>query len=150
MLQLEEQQVGQRQLVAIKPISFEENLTNISCRYGENIKFVLLSVLERMKYTIHLFRNQIKLLHSFSSLILNVKLDICLGQVEEKREKRQILPFFQKKCLEMSRKIHLQKSKTTNARRLKFCMSKHLEKMCLETEFQPIWLRNDKDIECPT
>ena len=22
--------------------------------------------------------------------------------------------------------------------------------MCLETEFQPIWLRNDKDIECPT
>ena len=105
-LQLEERQVGQRQLVAIKPISFEENLTNISCRYGKNIKFVLLSVLERMKYTIHLFRNQIKLLHSFSSLILNVKLDICLGQVEEKREKRQILPFFQKKCLEMSRKIY--------------------------------------------
>ena len=105
-VQLEERQVGQRQLVAIKPISFEENLTNISCRYGKNIKFVLLSVLEKMKYTIHLFRNQIKVLHSFSSLILNVKLDICLGQVEEKREKRQILPFFQKKCLEMSRKIY--------------------------------------------
>ena len=29
-------------------------------------------------------------------------------------------------------------------------MSKHLEKMCLETEFQPIWLRNDRDIERAT
>ena len=38
---------------------------------------------------------------------------------------------------------------STRDRELKFCMSKHLEKMCLETKFQPFWLRNDKDIHCP-
>ena len=28
-------------------------------------------------------------------------------------------------------------------------MSNHLEKMCLDTKFQPFRLRNDKDIHCP-
>ena len=33
---------------------------------------------------------------------------------------------------------------------LKFCVSKHLLKMCLETKFQPFPLRNDRDIEGAT
>ena len=37
---------------------------------------------------------------------------------------------------------------STRDRELKFCLSKHLVKMCLETKFQPFRLRNDKDIGC--
>ena len=32
-------------------------------------------------------------------------------------------------------------------RELKFDIPKHLEKMCLETKFQPFLFRNDKDIQ---
>ena len=39
---------------------------------------------------------------------------------------------------------------STREREQKFCMSEHLEKMCLETKFQPFRLRNDKDIDCPS
>ena len=39
---------------------------------------------------------------------------------------------------------------STRDRKLKFCMSKHFEKMCLETKFQPFRLGNDKDIDCPS
>ena len=38
---------------------------------------------------------------------------------------------------------------STRDKELKFCMSKHLE-MCVETKFQPIWLKNDRDIERAT
>ena len=36
----------------------------------------------------------------------------------------------------------------TSERELKFCMPKHLGKMCLVTKIQPFQLRNDKDIGC--
>ena len=42
------------------------------------------------------------------------------------------------------------KSESKSDRELKFCVSKHLQKMCLETKFQPFRLRNDGDIERST
>ena len=41
-LQSEERQMAQRWFVAAKPMSFEKNVTNISCRYGQKLKVVLL------------------------------------------------------------------------------------------------------------
>ena len=36
-VQSEERQMAQRWFVAAKPMSFEKNVTNVSCRYGQNI-----------------------------------------------------------------------------------------------------------------
>ena len=41
-------------------------------------------------------------------------------------------------------------SESKSDRELKFCVCKHLQKMCLETKFQPFRLRNDGDIERST
>ena len=71
--------MAQRWFVAAKPMSFEKNVTNVSCRYGQNIKVVLLKVVERLKYTIHFLRNQNQLLHNIFLGVLNVKWLSCLG-----------------------------------------------------------------------
>ena len=57
-----------------------------------------------------------------------------------------------KLLVEITKYLHFKfdNSESKSDRELKFCVSKHLEKMCLETKFQPFRFRNDKDIECPT
>ena len=57
-----------------------------------------------------------------------------------------------KLLVEITKYLHFKfdNFESTRDRELKICVSKHLEKMCLETKFQPFLLRNDEDIECPT
>ena len=57
-----------------------------------------------------------------------------------------------KLLVEITKYLHLKfdNSESKSDRELKFCVSKHLQKMCLETKFQPFRLRNDGDIERST
>ena len=54
-----------------------------------------------------------------------------------------------KLLVEITKYLHFKfdNSKSKSDRELKFCVSKHLQKMCLEIKFQPFLLRNDKDID---
>ena len=57
-----------------------------------------------------------------------------------------------KLLVEITKYLHFKfdNSESKSDRELKFCVSKHLQKMCLETEYQPFRLRNDGDIERST
>ena len=57
-----------------------------------------------------------------------------------------------KLLVEITKYLHFKfdNSERKSDRELKFCVSKHLQKMCLETKFQPVRLRNDRDIERAT
>ena len=57
-----------------------------------------------------------------------------------------------KLLVEITKYLHFKfdDSESKSDRELKFCVSKHLQKMCLETKFQPFRLRNDGDIEGST
>ena len=50
--------------------------------------------------------------------------------------------------VEITKYLHIRfyNFESTSDRQLKFCTSKHLYKMCLETKFQPFSLRNDRDL----
>ena len=81
-IQSEERQMAQRWFVAAKPMNFEKNVTNVSCRYGQIILRLWYYKLWKgwtLKYTIHFLRNQNQLLHNIFLGVLNVKWLSCLG-----------------------------------------------------------------------